>query len=83
MTFRVLFCIFLLFFSGDILYGQPIIQITNDPLQGYMGKKVSVFQDSSNQLTISDLITNSAVFKRNDVLVPNFGISNFNNWINF
>ncbi|SKB98889.1 His Kinase A (phospho-acceptor) domain-containing protein [Sphingobacterium nematocida] len=83
MTFRVLFCIFLLFFSGDILYGQPIIQITNDPLQGYMGKKVSVFQDSSNQLTISDLITNSAVFKRNDVLVPNFGISNFNNWIKF
>ena len=83
MTFRILSCVFVLLLIGTELLAQSPIHITDNRSEGYIGKEILVFQDSSNLKSINDLIRTPQVFEKSNAVVPNFGLSNFNNWIKF
>lgn len=83
MASRILSCIFVLLFFGKELIAQSPIHIRDDRSQGYIGKEILIFQDSSNLKNIHDLILDPQVFKKSDAVVPNFGLSDRNNWVKF
>ncbi len=83
MVVRVFLWVSIFFFFCNTLFSYPAIRVTDLPLEGYIGKEVYVFQDSTNQHTINDLISNPSLFHKNNTVVPNFGLSDFNNWIRF
>ncbi|GHE33251.1 sensor histidine kinase [Sphingobacterium griseoflavum] len=83
MAFRIFFLAYLFLGSWSISVAQPTIQTTSQHVINYFGKAVSIFQDSSNNLTLADILSKDSLFRRSTMIVPNFGVSKFNNWIKF
>ncbi len=83
MIFRLFFAAFLFCCSLFNAAAQPTISITAQHVISYFGREVSVFQDSSNSLTLDGAIAKDLLFTPSRTMVPNFGVSEFNNWIKF
>ena len=74
-----------LFFSlsGIGTYAQPIINFDSHNTQTYIGRQISVMQDTSGRLNFSDVANKPGLFKASTSVVPNLGVTEFNNWIRF
>ena len=83
MYFLKSFVALLLFFTCLKAVGQPLISIKDSKNGGYIGKNVSLFQDSSSNMTFEQVKDMPALFKRSGVSVPNLGISHSTHWIKF
>lgn len=62
---------------------QPVIHVTEGSSGGYIGNDVFTYQDKTNKLTIAEVNLGKLPFVRNKTMVPNFGVSSYNNWIRF
>jgi len=83
MIFQRFIFVLIFLFALANSFAQSVIHVENENSLGYIGKDVFVFQDSSQHMTLDDVVSNSASFVRNHTVVPNFGISNHHNWIRF
>ncbi|SEL59015.1 sensor histidine kinase [Parapedobacter koreensis] len=75
---------FLLIISSiPSVFSQSAIQFTENGQNQYIGKYLSIFQDSTRQLTLGDIQSNPTLFKPINRSVPNLGTGSANNWVKF
>lgn len=72
----------LLFFSMSLL-AQPVVHLSSILDKSYIGKDVSIFQDSSSKLSFEEVKNSPQLFTPSTLRVPNLGISRNTNWIKF
>lgn len=65
------------------LHAMVPLQFEKDSSAVYIGKHVSLFQDATKQLNITDIIDHTNLFNESKDDVPNLGIGDVNNWIRF
>lgn len=79
-----LLCVFLLVIGPvRLVFSQNVLQFDSAQENHFIGSHVEIFQDSTRQLTFTDIQTKYTLFKPADRAVPNLGISNANNWVKF
>lgn len=73
---------FIFTFLISIAHAQePIFRLSQTEGKSYIGCFLSVYQDSTQMMRVEDVISDSLSFKPSDTDVPNFSVSNYNNWI--
>ncbi len=65
------------------LFAQNTLYIQDALKEKYIGKSISVFQDSSSDLSFKQILKSDNLFHSNSFDVPNLGISTNNNWLKF
>ncbi|WP_026897351.1 sensor histidine kinase [Daejeonella oryzae] len=85
MKHRLKYLILCIFLSttGFISLAQSPIIFDSDNTQKYIGKQVSVFQDSTGTLNFEEVAQKPDLFKKSQNDVPNLGITESNNWVRF
>ncbi|SKB48526.1 hypothetical protein SAMN05660226_01598 [Parapedobacter luteus] len=83
MDIKFISSIFFLFQCLPCLFAQPVIHVADGYSAKYIGREVEIFQDTSNRLTVEDILAGRGVFERSNSEVLNFGTSEVNNWIRF
>ena len=78
-----LFIVILLLFAGTLSRAQPVLIFTPNSANTYIGTSLSVFQDSTNRMTVTDVQNARDLFKPNTKAVPDFGVTANTNWIRF
>jgi two-component system NtrC family sensor kinase len=68
-----------LFFISIYTYGQPLLIIEQKEKE-YIGKYIEILEDTSNKLTLTDVIHNPN-FVQSNTEVPNLGVSNNSYWL--
>ncbi|HEY0898317.1 MAG TPA: 7TM diverse intracellular signaling domain-containing protein [Sphingobacteriaceae bacterium] len=63
--------------------GQNTIVFTPQMADQYIGKSVQIFPDSSRKLTFTEVNMQPDLFTEHLNDVPNFGVSEANNWVKF
>ncbi len=67
----------------SLVLPQRVLQFTEEQKNQYIGQYITIFQDSTRQLTFADVQASPALFKPTNELVPNLGISGATNWVKF
>ncbi|WP_419802433.1 7TM diverse intracellular signaling domain-containing protein [Mucilaginibacter sp.] len=62
---------------------ENIIVINKNISTDFIGKQVSIFQDTSKKLTFSDIQKSKNLFQKCNSNVINLGLNNYYNWLNF
>ncbi len=78
-----LFVFILLFAAGLTARAQPVIRFSEQVTNTYLGTSVAVFQDSSNRMTAAEVLKAGQLFRPGKKEVPDFGVTDYNNWIRF
>ena len=73
----------LLMLSGIVLKAQDTVYVSEAVNKDYIGKSVSVFQDTSARMSFDQVRASEKLFKPNLTAVPNLGVSLSNNWVKF
>lgn len=76
---RALYTLLPLFFLSIYSYGQPLL-IKKEWEKKYIGRYIEILEDSSNKLTLNDVINNPN-FVRSNTEVPNLSVSNHSYWL--
>lgn len=69
--------------SGLAASAQPVILFGTGQGDTYIGKSVATFQDSSRNLTLRDVEKLAHLFVPGKKTVPDFGVTDYNNWVRF
>jgi two-component system, NtrC family, sensor kinase len=81
LKFSVL-CLFLSL-AGISSHAQSTINFDSHNTEKYIGRQVSIFQDTSGSLNFNDVAKKPELFKASTSVVPNLGVTEFTNWIRF
>ncbi|MDB5257492.1 MAG: hypothetical protein JWM14_2187 [Chitinophagaceae bacterium] len=76
---RAFYTFLSLFFISIYTYGQPLF-IIEQKEKKYIGKHIEILEDTSNKLTLHDVINNPN-FVRSTTEVPNLSVSNNSYWL--
>ncbi len=80
---RFLLSVSAVLLSHLTLHAESIVRVSNNYAVGYIGRSVDVFQDTTNRITIRDIIDGSTSFELSNAIVPNLGVNDYNNWVKF
>jgi signal transduction histidine kinase len=82
--YRKLLSLIVLLLSCVIATAQPVILFdTAHDAATYIGKSVATYQDTSNLMTLKDVVKAHGLFVPGKKSVPDFGVTNYNNWVRF
>ncbi|WP_207420992.1 sensor histidine kinase [Desertivirga brevis] len=74
---------FILLAASNSGKAQEVIAVSNAINENFIGKDLFVYQDSSENLSFSEIKTSPGIFKRSSSDVLNLGVSRANNWVKF
>lgn len=78
-----IFLLFLVLFGNSLGFSQTPLKIKDALKERYIGKSISVFQDSSATLSFKQVLKSDSLFKPSKSDVINLGISGNGNWLKF
>lgn len=76
-----IFILFALIICSTLVSAQTYLSFNTNSIDKYIGKNVLIFQDSSQTLTLKDVINQPKLFRPNTNDIINFGLNDYNNWI--